>query len=138
MKPELSTHVEYVNPTSPEAPNIRHSDLHPRESEKLPVGSYERGGKESIQGVMADDVSLTSVLPQPVNTDEPVVNDTTMTNFPMVANDDDLIEKEWVDKAKKIISETKDNPYGQEKAVGQLQIDYLKKRYGREIGASSE
>ena len=30
------------------------------------------------------------------------------SDAPIVANDDDLIEKEWVDKAKQIISETKD------------------------------
>lgn len=54
---------------------------------------------------------------------------------PLAANDDDLIEKEWVDKAKKIIIETKDDPYRREQEVGQLQVDYLRKRYGRELGA---
>jgi hypothetical protein len=53
----------------------------------------------------------------------------------MVANDDDLIEKEWVDKAKKIIVETKDDPYRREQEVGRLQADYLYKRYGRKLGA---
>jgi Txe/YoeB family toxin of Txe-Axe toxin-antitoxin module len=53
---------------------------------------------------------------------------------PLAAADDDLIEKEWVDKAKKIVEETKDDPYRREQAVGQLQKDYLKKRYGRELG----
>ena len=55
---------------------------------------------------------------------------------PMVANDDDLIEKEWVDKAKAIIVATKDNPYEREQAVAKLQADYLKKRYGKELGAT--
>jgi Txe/YoeB family toxin of Txe-Axe toxin-antitoxin module len=56
-------------------------------------------------------------------------------DLPMVANDDDLIEKEWVDKAKKIIVETKDDPYRREQEVGRLQADYLYKRYGRQLGA---
>jgi hypothetical protein len=55
---------------------------------------------------------------------------------PATAGDDDLIEKEWVDKAKQIISDTKDDPYAQEKAVSKLQADYLKKRYGRTVGLS--
>ncbi|HET7630275.1 MAG TPA: hypothetical protein VFK03_02780 [Candidatus Saccharimonadales bacterium] len=55
---------------------------------------------------------------------------------PLTAGDDDLIEKEWVDKAKQIISETKDDPYAQEKAVNKLQADYLKKRYGRTVKLS--
>lgn len=56
----------------------------------------------------------------------------------MTAADEDLIEKEWVDKAKKIISETKDDPYRREQEVGKLQIEYIRKRYGREIGETAE
>ena len=56
---------------------------------------------------------------------------------PLIAADDDLIEKEWVDRAKKIISETKDDPYKREREVSKLQADYLRKRYGKEIGVST-
>lgn len=59
-----------------------------------------------------------------------------LNDLPLAANDDDLIEKEWVDKAKKIIIDTKDDPYRREQEVSRLQIDYLRKRYGRELGAS--
>ncbi len=57
---------------------------------------------------------------------------------PLVAADDDLIEKEWVDKAKKIIAETKDEPYRREQEVKKLQIEYVRKRYGRVIGDSGD
>jgi hypothetical protein len=57
---------------------------------------------------------------------------------PLTASDEDLIEKEWVDKAKKIVAQTKDDPYAQEKEVSKLQADYLKKRYGKEIKLSPE
>ena len=56
---------------------------------------------------------------------------------PTIANDDDLIEKEWVDKAKKIISETQNDPYLREQQVTKLQSDYLRKRYGKELGTSN-
>ena len=59
-------------------------------------------------------------------------------NTPIVANDDDLIEKEWVDKAKKILSETKDDPYKREREISALQVEYIRRRYGREIGGSGE
>ena len=59
---------------------------------------------------------------------------TAITDVPDTAADDDLIEKEWVDKAKKIIAITKSNPYEQAKAIAQLQADYLKKRHNRELG----
>jgi len=56
---------------------------------------------------------------------------------PALAADDDLIEKEWVDKAKKIIAETQNDPYRREKEIGKLQAEYLKKRYGKELGVSN-
>lgn len=52
---------------------------------------------------------------------------------PSVAADEDLIEKEWVEKAKKVIAETKHDPYLQEQAVSKLQADYLQKRYNKSV-----
>lgn len=59
-----------------------------------------------------------------------------VSDMPLVAGDEDLIEKEWVDKAKKIVEETKDDPYRREQEVGKLQADYLRKRYGKELHTS--
>ncbi len=52
---------------------------------------------------------------------------------PATAADEDLIEKEWVERAKKIVASTKNDPYLQEQEVSRLQADYLKKRYGKEV-----
>lgn len=76
-------------------------------------------------------------LPAPQSTAKPVVVPVGDTN-PISASDEDVIEKEWVDKAKKIVAQTKDDPYAQEKEVSKLQADYLKKRYGREIKISGD
>ena len=73
-------------------------------------------------------------LPVPVSV-TPTVNTVVSDGLPLVANDDDLIEQEWVKKAKEIIADTKDDPYRRELEVGKLQADYLKKRYGKELGA---
>lgn len=73
-------------------------------------------------------------MPQPVPA-QPTPQAVTDDN-PVIAGDDDLIEKEWVDKAKKIIAETKDDPYLREREVNKLQIDYLRKRYGKELGSA--
>ena len=78
-------------------------------------------------------------LPTPViNTQTDSLQSVPADNSPAVAADDDLIEKEWVDKAKQIISSTRDDPARREKEVGRLQADYLKKRYGKELGTASE
>lgn len=52
---------------------------------------------------------------------------------PPIAEDVDVIEKEWVDQAEKIVGQTKEDPYAQEEAVEDLQVDYLKKRYGHTV-----
>lgn len=56
---------------------------------------------------------------------------------PAIADDVDVIEKEWVDKAKDIVTATKDDPYRQEEEVEKLKADYLKKRYGKDIKSST-
>ena len=69
------------------------------------------------------------------------VNITTSTqatddSTPAVADDVDVIEKEWVNKARSIVDATKDDPHKQEKAVSKLQADYLLKRYGKQVKIS--
>jgi hypothetical protein len=59
-------------------------------------------------------------------------------NGPQVADDVDVIEKEWVDKAEAIVEQTKQDPHAEEEAVEDLQIDYLKKRYGKDIKKSQD
>ena len=52
---------------------------------------------------------------------------------PAVADDNDLIEQEWVHKAKAIVERTHDDPYLQNKEINQFKADYIGKRYKREI-----
>jgi hypothetical protein len=57
---------------------------------------------------------------------------------PAVADDGDLIEKEWVTKAKHIVMSTRDDPHKQTKELHALKADYMKKRYNKTIGAVDE
>lgn len=74
---------------------------------------------------------------QPV-ADDSVVTNTTFTSAPAAAADGDLIEKEWVDQAKKVINTTKDNPHEQARLVSELMRDYVRKRYGKEVGKAPD
>ena len=106
-------------------------------------GSFEKRDNsiETINTSAAEAAGITApqvVLPQPVGA-HTLTNPDSQTvpsddNATLIANDDDIIEKEWVDKAKKIIAETKDDPYRREVEISKLQIEYIRKRYGREIG----
>mgnify|MGYP007068867546 CR=1 FL=1 len=54
-------------------------------------------------------------------------------NTPAIADDADLIEKEWVDKAKEIVARTRHDPYMQNKEVELMKADYMRKRYNKEV-----
>ncbi len=55
---------------------------------------------------------------------------------PAVADDVDLIEKEWVEKAKAIVNHTKDDPHRQSKEINKMKADYIKKRYNKDVQVS--
>lgn len=106
-------------------------------------GLLETGAEQSERAAEAtshiSDNSGTPTLVLPIVTvsDDGVTTDSTVVDSPAIAGDEDLIEKEWVDRAKKIVSDTRDDPYQQENAVSALQKDYQKKRYGRELGEAN-
>jgi len=110
-----------------------------------PERTAERRGEQTQERVPVQEQSQPILpppvvaLPQPPTPQDDVAASTTLpaSDTPLVAGDDDLIEKEWVDKAKKIIAETKDDPYKREQEVGKLQADYLRKRYGHELGEAA-
>lgn len=93
--------------------------------------------QEQSQSTLPPPMVPVPVLPQPPAPQDDAAAVNPVSDTPLVAGDDDLIEKEWVDKAKKIIAETKDDPYKREQEVGKLQADYLKKRYGHELGEAA-
>lgn len=72
----------------------------------------------------------------PVAQNQPPANPA--TGAPQTAGDVDVIEKEWVDQANKIVDQTKEDPYAEEEAVEALQVDYLKKRYGHNVKKPGE
>lgn len=55
---------------------------------------------------------------------------------PAIADDVDLIEKEWIKKINSIIASTKNNPYEQSRQLALLKMDYLQKRYNKVIKLS--
>jgi len=107
-----------------------------------PEAVIESGGERHEQAaeasaIAADAAAIGVFTPLPGVS--PVVTTTTPTDDnPLIAADEDVIEKEWVDKAKKILQETKDDPHARTTRVNELQRDYLKKRYGKDLGVAIE
>lgn len=138
--PEVAPQGSGSSPESlPQIPNPENAPEAPVWSPEQEQGSgAERAPEHAVQAQasMAAQAASPVTLPTPV----PISNDdgavAVTDDTPAVAADEDLIEKEWVDKAKKIIVDTRDDPAAREKQVGRLQADYLKKRYGKELGAA--
>jgi hypothetical protein len=141
MKPEAP--LSNIGPE--QQPSKQGSGVEKAEVPTIPESGVEKSAesfeKRSERGAAVSDISsgLTTVIPTPVSSGKTVADDNSVTigdPNPLVANDDDLIEKEWVDRAKKIVAETRDDPYQRDEKVNKLQVDYLKKRFGRELGGS--
>jgi hypothetical protein len=138
MKPESSSQdsaIEQLAPQERRSVEARPVFDNPEEAIIEEGEAYER--KSEADAIRAD-IGLSTVLPSPVigTTKNDTGDSTNLSNNPVVANDDDLIEREWVDKAKRIVAETRNDPHLQDKEVNKLQADYLKKRFGRELGAA--
>ncbi len=76
----------------------------------------------------------------PVSTPQPVDGaiPAAASPGPALADDVDVIEKEWVDKAQEIVKKTEGDPHAEEDQVEDLQYDYLKKRYGIDVNHPEE
>lgn len=137
MNPELPQ-VSLSPEAMPQIPgNVEYfPDGTVRSPEKLPVTPERQPAPVESQNGPAQAIPAVLPVAQPgvVPVAPPTQSTGLLSDVPTIAADDDLIEKEWVDKAKKIITVTRGKPYEQAKAIAMLQADYLKKRHGRVLG----
>lgn len=123
--PEITPSLPSVNIEVSQSQNGAALEQAPQQFEReLPIQDGPQGPTLPPVAVAAQPVAPVVAVPQ-VEEAAPLLSST-----PDVAADDDRIEREWVDKAKKIITETADDPYRREQAIGQLQREYRRKRYG--------
>ncbi len=126
----------------PNNPNLSPGmpDLAPLIPEVGPLGSSERlSNPESQRGPYSGGSTVQDdavIVAQQVVADSTIVpaQATQQASTPTTAADEDLIEKEWVDQIKKAVAINRDDPYSQAHAVAELVRDYVKKRYGKEVG----
>lgn len=134
MKPDIKT-PEINNNQAPVSPAFGIEQGLPGSGPEINPGSGIERNLQSIESSPSATVTVqATVLPTPVI----VVDDSSMVSTsgaPLVASDDDLIEKEWVQRAKKIVSDTKGDPCNREGQATELKVDYLQKRFGRKLGA---
>lgn len=99
-----------------------------------PNGQTDLPTVQPANGSAADDSTLViSQTPQPQPAQQP-----TILNLPQEAEDLDLIEKEWVLKAKQIVERTIEDPYTQQAEISKMKADYMKKRYDKNIKVTED
>ena len=101
-----------------------------------PVSNDNPSPAAQAQAAAQTAVPANAVSPAPV-AQQPAQTQTApaLTN-PDLAEDVDLIEKEWVNKAKAIVNHTKDDPRRQNTELNKMKADYIKKRYNKDIQVS--
>ncbi|MBP9827008.1 hypothetical protein KBC99_00845 [Candidatus Saccharibacteria bacterium] len=107
--------------------------------ESTPSPTSQAQTQPSVDNPSKETVSVESaqpaaVPPVPAASGQPVVPTTQgVVNPPATAEDDDLIEKAWVDAAEGLARQYAEDPYALQEAVEAMSRDYLKKRFGLEI-----
>lgn len=133
---ELPAPVE-IMPTAREIPQVPQAEVAPVKSVEKGATTHERKtptlDRRPAARPAADDNTTQQDSSVVQNTTPPSTQQHADSDSPAVAGDVDLLEKEWVNKAKQVVEENREDPYIQEKEVSKLQASYLKKRYGKDI-----
>lgn len=144
-KPHPENSEKHLEPQAAESPPEANTGAipAPEKSERAPLrGVIERDlvdpnqvgtGQPDPQVAQNKDTAMTNQSSNLTTINSQTVPMQGNDNNPVLADDVDVIEKEWVDKAKQIIEDTKQDPYLQEQEVEKLQQDYMRKRYGKTI-----
>lgn len=102
-----------------------------------PAGQEVGAGKQAAPPAIQPPPAIPDVpdvqapaLPMQDDNITPVVSSKTTK---IQAADKDLIEKEWVDKAKQLVAETRSDPFKQKNEMSKIKADYIGKRYKKNI-----
>lgn len=94
--------------------------------------AYKSINKDAVKS--PSPLSIGSVDLRQVTSGAPTSN--SLQTNPLLADDSDTIEDEWVAIVQRILEEYKDDPYALTQAMAMLRADYLKKRYGKDVKIS--
>jgi len=133
-----------MNPSSNESFNDAVSSAMGQESEAERGDRFEAPSSsgESVQAAPKQPAAAAAppLIPLPPTPGTPVADplkDTGAVQLPASSKlsiaDDDLIEKEWVDKAKAIVEKTRGDPHKQSEELTVFKADYMHKRYNKSL-----
>ena len=89
--------------------------------------------QQAVAGSSSAPTAATFTDPAQQATTDPQAPTIVAASSQLSAQDADLIEKEWVLKAKEIVARTHGDPYEQNSEINKIKADYIKKRYNKDI-----
>jgi hypothetical protein len=129
-KPEVKNHSEQIE--SADVFNEAAADMAIEQKQGVSQGST------ALSGVAVNDASNQVQASQVASSIGGTASSSIQIDVPEVAGDIDLIEKAWVQKAKDIVMRTQGDPYNQNKQINRMKVEYIKKRYDKDIRSSEE
>jgi hypothetical protein len=100
--------------------------------EKSLVGSPENSPQKQNQQ-FASQVANDLALPGAAITTDDASTSTPVATSATDAADTDRIEKQWIEKAKSVIAQTRDDPFEQKNAMSKVKAEYIQKRFNKTI-----
>ena len=98
------------------------------------AGVQEESSTGRSQSQMQQNTVTQPAISIPVVVAQPQTDDKAPTPTKgLEAAEADLIEKQWVERAKAIVSQTKSDPYSQKREISRAGADYIKKRFNKTI-----
>ncbi|HET7059895.1 MAG TPA: hypothetical protein VFH99_01065 [Candidatus Saccharimonadales bacterium] len=133
-----------MNPSSSETPGTPGISLPPPVAEQAP-DTVKNASSTPERQAAAPEMAPSPAAAQPAATPAPVAPapsqaaaqtgaaSTTPAPLSPVLEDDDKVEKEWVGKAKRIVEQTRHDPYRESEELTVVKADYMKQRYNKII-----
>ncbi len=130
---ELPPPISEKQPTPQSTPETTEKSREVQNPAQFETSSQNKGAAAAVPPIQ-----LPQYTPQPlpVNKGVAVQDDNSQQSGVQLAQDKDLIEKEWVNKAKRIVQSTRDNPYKQTEDLTILKADYMQKKFNKTLKIS--
>ncbi len=134
MQPDIPQASELPAPQSVESPGPVHEQMASAVEHRAVAAELPQVGAQMPAPVTQSGGVSTALPTDPLtSTSSPHAGS---QNNGLQADDADLIEKEWVVRAKSIVASTQDNPHEQTKEMSKFKADYIKKRYNKDLKVS--
>jgi hypothetical protein len=118
-------------PVAEQAPEVDVAPETGQQAESAPAASAEKVPTAS-QGALPA-IPVIPVIPTDDSQVTATDDESTSSASTKALDDKDLIEREWVDKAKAIVEHTAEDPFKQTEEMSGLKADYLHQNYNKSI-----